>query len=262
MLMSVLKGDLAINQSITLIRVFRAMKDYVMETQVLVTQRDFLRLSMQTTENTNSICSMHKLLTDQQKLLLEHDDKLVEAFGRINEMIKKSDLSPVLLEFDTPADSGEYLLREGHPVKADMTYMDIYANAKKNVYIIDNYIGLKTLCLLQSLKPGVSVTIFSDNLGHHLQAQDYADFHVEFPAIPITFLTTGGILHDRFIVLDDGEEDERIYHCGASSKDAAVKLTTAITEVTSGDMKAQLHLLIDQMKGIVFIWENFSKYVL
>ncbi len=56
-------------------------------------------------------------------------------------------------------------------------------------------------------------------------------------------------MHDRFIVLDYGEADERIFHCGASSKDAAVKLTTAITEMMSEDMKKQIHLLIDQMKG-------------
>ena len=83
----------------------------------------------------------------------------------------------------------------------------------------------------------MAVTVFSDNLHNKLHASDYADFQVEFPSIPITFITTGGIMH------------ERIFHCGASSKDAAVKLTTAITEMTSDDMKKQIHLLIDQMKG-------------
>lgn len=61
-------------------------------------------------------------------------------------------------------------------------------------------------------------------------------------------ITTGGIMHDRFIVLDYGEPEERMFHCGASSKDAAVKLTTAITEIMSGDMKAQMHGLISRMK--------------
>ncbi len=55
-------------------------------------------------------------------------------------------------------------------------------------------------------------------------------------------------MHDRFIVLDYGETNERIYHCGASSKDAAMKLTTAISELTSEDIKKQIHLLIDQIK--------------
>ena len=43
MLMTVLKGDLAIQQSKALIRIFQAMKDYIIETQGLVTQRDLLR---------------------------------------------------------------------------------------------------------------------------------------------------------------------------------------------------------------------------
>ena len=55
-------------------------------------------------------------------------------------------------------------------------------------------------------------------------------------------------MHDRFIVLDYGEPEERMFHCGASSKDAAVKLTTAITEIMSGDMKTQMHGLTDRMK--------------
>ena len=128
MLMTVLKGDLAIQQSKALIRIFQAMKDYIIETQGLVTQRDLLRLSMQTTEKTEAIRSIHTMLENQQKILLEHDDKLVDAFEKISETVKRSDLSPVMLKFDIPEDiQSEYLLREDHPAKADVTYMDIYS---------------------------------------------------------------------------------------------------------------------------------------
>lgn len=257
MLMTVLRGDLATQQSRALIRVFRAMKDYIVETQGLVTQRDLLRLSIQTAENTDAIKNMslmladqQKMITNQQQLLLEHDDKLVDAFERINETVKQSDLSPVMMKFDlTEETNREFLLRDGHPAKADATYIDIYSKATKTVYIIDNYINIKTLRLLQDVKPGVAVTVFSDNLRNNLHQSDKADFQVEFPNIPIDFITTGGIMHDRFIVLDYNTAEERFYHCGASSKDAAIKLTTAIMEITSQDMKAQMHVLIDQMKG-------------
>ena len=40
-------------------------------------------------------------------------------------------------------------------------------------------------------------------------------------------------MYDRYIVLDYGTDDERFNHCGASSKDAAIRLTTAIMEFTS-----------------------------
>ena len=52
LLMTVLRGDLAVKQSRALVMAFKAMKDYIADTRGLVTQRDLLRLSMQTTENT------------------------------------------------------------------------------------------------------------------------------------------------------------------------------------------------------------------
>ena len=46
LLMTVLRGDLAVRQSRALVRAFKAMKDYIIETQGLASQRDVLRLSM------------------------------------------------------------------------------------------------------------------------------------------------------------------------------------------------------------------------
>ena len=109
-------------------------------------------------------------------------------------------------------------------------------------------INIKTLRLLQNVQPGVAVTVFSDNVGKHLHASDCADFQTEFPNIPVSFISIGGTMHVRFIFLDYGEDDERIFHCGASSKDAAVRLTTAITEITSELLKTSLHTLVNQMK--------------
>ena len=255
MLMTVLRGELATRQSRALIRIFRAMKDYIVETQGLVTQRDMIRLSLQTNENTEKIRRIQAVLgnqgqivADQQLLLMKHDDLLAEALEQIGETVKRSDIALILKQFELPEECKEYLLREGYPAKADVTYMDIYSKAARSIYIIDNYINIKTLRLLQDVKPGVKVTVFSDNLRNHLHASDLADFQMEFPSISINFVTTGGMMHDRFIVLDYGCAEERIFHCGASSKDAAVKLTTAISEMMSEDMRDQMHLLIDQMK--------------
>ena len=47
---------------------------------------------------------------------------------------------------------------------------------------------------------------------------------------------TGGIFHDRFIVLDYGTADERVFLCGASSKDAGARITS-IVEVIAGLLK-------------------------
>ncbi len=72
MLMTVLNGELATRQSISIIRIFQAMKDYITETQGLVTQRDILRLSMQTNENTEAIHQLQSSVADQQKQLMEY----------------------------------------------------------------------------------------------------------------------------------------------------------------------------------------------
>ena len=38
--------------------------------------------------------------------------------------------------------------------------------------------------------------------------------------------TTGNTFHDRYIYLDFGTDSEKLFHCGASSKDAGNKITT------------------------------------
>ena len=52
MLMTVLKGELATKQSKALIRIFKEMKNYIIETNQLVSYENFLKLSLQTNENT------------------------------------------------------------------------------------------------------------------------------------------------------------------------------------------------------------------
>ena len=41
---------------------------------------------------------------------------------------------------------------------------------------------------------------------------------------------TGGIFHDRFIVLDYGTADERVFLCGAPSKDAGARITSIVED--------------------------------
>ena len=41
-------------------------------------------------------------------------------------------------------------------------------------------------------------------------------------------------VHDRYIILDQGTKDMKVYHCGASSKDAGRRITT-ITRIAGID---------------------------
>lgn len=123
---------------------------------------------------------------------------------------------------------------------------------------VDNYIGLKTLVLLKDVAENVNITIFSDNLGKKLHQLEYDDFKKEYPNIKIKLKKSGGIFHDRYIIIDYKEESEKIYHCGASSKDAGERVTT-ITEVPEKDIYNNLiEQLLYFLKVFLFF---FKKYV-
>ena len=245
MLMTVLKGDLAINQSIALIRTFKAMKDYIVQNQGLIDQHNYLRLSIQSAETQKELAAVHQELQSYGDLVMDHDKRLIEVMEQLSDTVRKSELSPYLLDFNKSDIQREYLFLNGQPLKADDAYVKIYGEAKHTIHIVDDYIGVKTLNLLQDIGQGVSVVIFSDNKAN-MSARIFADFQTEFPRIPVRLIKNQGIAHDRFIVLDYGTEDERVFHCGASSKDAGKKVT-AITEFQEGTVKNALHDVISKM---------------
>ena len=243
MLMTVLKGDLATRQSKALIRIFRAMKDYIVENQGLLTQHDYLRLSMQVSDTQQTVHAI-------QAQLVEHEDRLNTVFTQMSDTVRKSEISPFMLDLAKKADEEhpkEFLILNGQPAKADETYISIYSQAKHSIFIIDNYVSIKTLRLLHGVQNGVTVTVFSDNLGNQLHAHDYADFQTEFPSIPVSFRQTCRTTHDRFIVLDYGTDDEKVFHCGASSKDAGIRLTTVISELTDKQLLIGFRGLIKKL---------------
>ena len=212
MLMTVLRGDLAIKQSKILIRLFKTMKDYIIEREHLIGYDDVARLAIQTSQNTNNIAENTKDIAKIKENIATKDDvvKIIEDFSS-HEMKK------------------DFLFLNGKSVEADLAYQQIYAEAKKTIFVIDNYISLKTLVLLKSVPKNVKITIFSDNLNHGLHKKELFDFIKEYPDINISFKTTGGIFHDRYIILDFDTQNEKIYHCGASSKDAGKRVCTIST---------------------------------
>lgn len=223
MLMTVLKGELATQQSKALVRAFKEMKDFIVDNRTLIGNRELLQLSVQTTQNTADIADIK------------------------NNMVTKAELAKVIQDFTNPQTRREYLILNGESVEANLAYSSIYQFAKHSVFVIDNYIGLKTLVLLKSIQPNVPVTIFTDNIGCGLHQSDFNDFHNQYPHINIIFRKTDGIYHDRYIVLDYNTDSEKIYHCGASSKDAGNKVTT-ITEVADRQVYHQIVDALQQNK--------------
>ena len=232
MLMTVLKGELAVKQSKALIRTFKQMKDYIVENQGLIGQREFLQLSMQITSN---VVEMQGLRRD----LMNVEDKVAGLVDNLGNVVHKSELSELILDLSNPQLKYGFLLLNGEPIEANLAYKDIYSIAKKSIYIVDNYIGVKTLVLLKDIPSSVEITIFSDNVGKGLHTLEYQDFCKEYPFRKIKLQKSGGEFHDRYIIIDWNTDKQRIYHCGASSKDAGQRITT-ISEVVDQVVYADL----------------------
>lgn len=198
MLMTVLKGELAVKQSKALIRLFKRMKDYIIENKGLI---DF---------NTS-------LINDK---FLSYDKKFIE----VDEKLKI-----VMDNFIDPSTYKSFLLLDGQKIEADIAYQTIYSSAKQSIYIIDDYINLKTLYLLRGIKSGVKVTIVSDNIAKDkVSLEDIESFKKEY-SIDLLLVPSCKRFHDRFIVVDDGSESQVVYHCGGSSKDAGKRITSIHT---------------------------------
>ena len=200
MLMTVLKGELATKQSKTLIRTFKEMKDFIINSNN-IKNREILQLSIQTMQNTKDIADIK------------------------NEMVTKIDLSKFIENF-TDNKTNEILIINGEYFNADIAYNNIYNTAKESIYIIDNYIGIKTLLLIKNIKENIKVCIFSDNIGKGLHQFELNDFQKQYPNIDISLYKTNGFYHDRYIIIDYKTPNENIFHCGASSKDAGKRITS------------------------------------
>ena len=199
MLMTVLKGELAVKQSKALIRIFKKMKDYIIEKSNYISYDKIVDLAVQTENNTKEIENIKIELKDISKLLGNSFDK-------------------------------EILILNGCQVESDLAYKKIYDLAKNKIYIIDDYINLKTLVLFKDIDKNIEITIFSDNVGKKLHKVEYEDFCNEYSNIKIVFKKTNNKIHDRYIIIDYNCDNEKIFHCGASSKDSGNKITT-ITEI-------------------------------
>lgn len=220
MLMTVLKGDLAVQQSMALIRLFKQMKDYIAtENKQLLGNDGIAQIALQTAQNTRDIAKHSAGIRELSGEV--HDMR--ENLGKVNLNLQK-----VMANFIDPSTFKHFLILNGKRLEADGAYTRIYGMAKRSVLIVDDYLDVKTLDLLRCVAKGVSVRIFSEQHGRtRLTESMLADFRAARPDVELDDVrTTGNMFHDRYIYLDFGTDSEKLFHCGASSKDAGNKITT------------------------------------
>jgi hypothetical protein len=212
MLMTVLKGEQATAQSKALIRLFKQMKDYIAAENAPNISAGMVALATQTSQNTRDIA---EIATDVRT--------------RSNKVERnESFLQKVMANFIDPSTFKHFLILNGQRLEADVAYTQIYSMAKKSVLIVDDYLNVKTLDLLRCVAKGISIKIFSEQHGRaRLTESMRADFKAARPDVELGDVrATGNIFHDRYIYLDFGTTNEKLFHCGASSKDAGNKITT------------------------------------
>ena len=236
MLMTVLKGDLAVQQSMALIRLFKRLKDYAASEGLFANGLEIAPLAVQTAQNTREIAAV----SADVKVLSGEIHDIRDDLGKIN-----MDLRKVMTNFIDPSAHRHFLILNGQKLEADVAYTQIYGMAKKSVMVVDNYVDVKTLDLLRCVAKGVRITIVSDQYGQtRLTKSMQDDFKATRPDVVLDDLVAAGnMFHDRYIYLDYGTLDEKLFHCGASSKDAGNKITT-IMQVECSEV---YHALIESL---------------
>ena len=227
MLATVLKGKLAEQQSIFIMRAFREMRHYIKQNQQFVTQSEMRLVTARVSEISVQMASM----SDRQKKTEQKVQDIQRSIDTINE------------NFVSDKDFKNFVIYKGQKFEADAAYIDVYQQANTSIYVVDDYMNTKTLQLLSQKKQGVEVILFTEN-GHgrkgFLTTAVLQDFINQYPPLRIK---PNPDCHDRLIILDYGMPTEQAYHCGASSKDAGKKLC-AINKIENTEM---IHCVIDNL---------------
>lgn len=130
----------------------------------------------------------------------------------INELVLKDNKRIDLLEqtFNNFKDKNNHIFFEGQIYDAYSLLLDILNKGKKEIIIIDNYVGKELLDILKDINK--NIIIISKNITEEL-IKKYSKQYKN-----IKFISNNSF-HDRFIIIDKKE----LYHCGSSFKDLGKK---------------------------------------
>ena len=190
MLATVLRGELAEQQSIFIMRTFREMRHYIKQNQQFVTRSEMELLASKVTE----ISVQTAGLIDKQKQTDQNVDLIQKNVEQLSE------------NFISEKDVKNFVIYKGQKLEADIAYIGIYQQAKKSIYVVDDYMNAKSLQHLSQKADGVEVILFTENgKGGRgfLTNSLVTDFQNEYPPIRIK---PNPDCHDRLIVLDYCEE--------------------------------------------------------
>ena len=148
MLMTVLKGELAVRQSIALVRAFKAMRDYISDNGMVFQRLDRIELKQ-----------------------LEADEKFRQIFSQL----------------DAPKQDKAIIFFKGQMWDAVNCIEEIISKAEKSVILIDGYVDRNTLAMLTGKKAGVSVSVFTSEKTCRITEQESEAFNSQYGPLNIRF---------------------------------------------------------------------------
>ena len=163
MLSAVLRSDVAIQVSISIMKSFVEMRRFIANNALL-----FERIS-----------TVELRQLEYQK---QTDEKLEQIFEYISEH----------------EESSQKVFFDGQIYDAFSLIVSLIQKAEKEITLIDGYVDVGTLNLLSKKKSDVAVTIYTQKQTKLTKA-DVKNFNAQYPTLKIKYTK---VFHDRFLILD------------------------------------------------------------
>lgn len=166
MLATVLKGELAEQQSIFIMRAFKEMRHFIANNALMFEKINAIELKQ-----------------------LEYQKDADEKFGKIFEYMAEHE------------ESNQKIFYDGQIFDAFSIFADIIGHAKKEIVLIDGYIDVVTLNILAKKNAGVDVFAYTLPSAR-ISTQDINNFNAQYPTLIVKRTIA---FHDRFLIIDGVE---------------------------------------------------------
>ena len=166
MLATVLRGELAEQQSIFIMRAFKEMRHFIANNALLFEKINAIELKQ-----------------------LEYQKDADEKFGRIFEYMAEHE------------ESNQKIFYDGQIFDAFSFLADVIRHAKQEIVLIDGYIDVVTLNILAKKNAGVDVFAYTLPSAR-ISTQDINNFNAQYPTLTVKRTTA---FHDRFMIIDGVE---------------------------------------------------------
>lgn len=164
MLSSVLRSDVAIQVSISIMNAFVEMRRYMLNSEMIVNRLNGIELKQ-----------------------LEHKKEADHKFDEIFKYMGRNE------------DFRQGIFFKGETWDAYDLIVDFIGKAKSSIILVDNYVDVNTLSMLSKKATGVDVKIITGQISR-LSSQDISRFNSQYPNLKLVISRD---FHDRFMILDN-----------------------------------------------------------